>query len=97
MDCPTCGKLMIRTRATTHGEEYNYCRKCKKELDEMAHVTRILGGKNIGKSIFRKTPGCWTLFNARTGKDVEDKEFSSENDAYKWKANSNFADDDEFT
>ena len=39
MNCPVCLNLMIKAKATNFGEEYDYCRTCKKELSE-------LGGKN---------------------------------------------------
>lgn len=35
MNCPKCNNTMILTRATSFGEEYQYCRSCKKELAEM--------------------------------------------------------------
>lgn len=35
MNCPKCLDDMILTRATDHGDEYFYCRSCKKELSEM--------------------------------------------------------------
>lgn len=36
MQCPTCGTAMVKARATNFGEEYDYCRVCKKEITEMA-------------------------------------------------------------
>lgn len=33
--CPGCFGELIVTKATENGEEYYYCRKCKKELNEM--------------------------------------------------------------
>src|SRR5271165_5521923 len=35
MNCPQCSNPMILTRATNFGDEYEYCRQCKKELKEM--------------------------------------------------------------
>lgn len=35
MNCPDCKTSMIKTRATTHGDDYWYCRTCKKELSEI--------------------------------------------------------------
>lgn len=39
MNCPVCTNPMIRTRATSYGEEYDYCRTCKKELSELGSPT----------------------------------------------------------
>jgi hypothetical protein len=39
--CPQCGTQMIMARATDHGEEYPYCRACKKELKEMQTSVEI--------------------------------------------------------
>ena len=36
MTCPTCSNDMVKAKATDFGEEYDYCRTCKKELKEMA-------------------------------------------------------------
>ena len=35
MDCPSCSEPMVVAKATDFGEEYHYCRKCKKELKEL--------------------------------------------------------------
>lgn len=35
MNCPQCAMEMIKAKATNFGEEYDYCRTCKKELSEM--------------------------------------------------------------
>jgi hypothetical protein len=35
MDCPVCKTQMIKAQATQFGEEYDYCRVCKKELKEL--------------------------------------------------------------
>lgn len=35
MKCPVCSGEMVKARATSFGEEYDYCRACKKELKEM--------------------------------------------------------------
>lgn len=35
MQCPSCSNDMILTKATDFGEEYRYCRFCKKELAEL--------------------------------------------------------------
>jgi hypothetical protein len=37
MKCPQCSNDMIRTKATAFGEEYDYCRTCKKELKELGY------------------------------------------------------------
>lgn len=34
MNCPQCKNLMVKAKATAFGEEYDYCRTCKKELKE---------------------------------------------------------------
>lgn len=36
LKCPQCSTEMIKARATNFGEEYDYCKVCKKELKEMA-------------------------------------------------------------
>lgn len=38
MNCPSCSNLMILTRATAFGDEYHYCRTCKKELNELVKL-----------------------------------------------------------
>ncbi len=38
MTCPQCKNLMVKAKATNFGEEYDYCRTCKKELKEMAET-----------------------------------------------------------
>lgn len=35
MNCPQCSNPMIVTRATAFGEDYHYCRACKKEAKEL--------------------------------------------------------------
>lgn len=35
MTCPQCSGDMILTRATAFGDEYHYCRVCRKELAEL--------------------------------------------------------------
>lgn len=35
MNCPKCSTKMVKARATNFGEEYDYCRFCKKELKEI--------------------------------------------------------------
>lgn len=35
MNCPKCSTTMIKAKATDFGEEYFYCRSCKKELSEI--------------------------------------------------------------
>lgn len=35
MICPKCANDMIETRATEFGEDYWYCRTCKKEAAEL--------------------------------------------------------------
>lgn len=41
MSCPTCTAEMVKARATAFGEEYDYCRSCKKELKEMVPATSL--------------------------------------------------------
>jgi len=36
MNCPQCFAPMSRAKATDFGEEYHYCRGCKKELSELS-------------------------------------------------------------
>lgn len=38
MNCPTCSNEMVLAKATEFGEEYQYCRTCRKELKEMLPV-----------------------------------------------------------
>lgn len=35
MNCPNCDEEMVVAKATDYGEEYLYCRNCKKELKEI--------------------------------------------------------------
>jgi hypothetical protein len=35
MNCPICKNEMVKARATNFGEDYDYCRTCKKELKEL--------------------------------------------------------------
>lgn len=35
MNCPQCKNDMVLTQATNFGDQYHYCRSCKKELSEM--------------------------------------------------------------
>jgi formylmethanofuran dehydrogenase subunit D len=35
MNCPQCKNEMVKVRATNFGEDYNYCRVCKKEEKEL--------------------------------------------------------------
>lgn len=35
MTCPQCNSEMVKAKATDFGQEYDYCRGCKKELSEM--------------------------------------------------------------
>lgn len=35
MNCPNCNDSMVLTRATDFGDDYHYCRNCKKELSEL--------------------------------------------------------------
>lgn len=35
MDCPICNNPMVTARATNFGEDYSYCRTCKRELSEI--------------------------------------------------------------
>jgi hypothetical protein len=35
MNCPSCASQMVKARATAFGDEYSYCRVCKKELKEI--------------------------------------------------------------
>lgn len=41
MQCPTCGTAMVKARATNFGEEYDYCRVCKKEITEMSPTVGV--------------------------------------------------------
>lgn len=41
MNCPNCLIPMAKARATSFGEEYDYCRQCKKELSEIVKLTSI--------------------------------------------------------
>lgn len=44
MNCPECNSPMIRAKATSFGEEYDYCRSCKKELSEIRfHIKKRTG------------------------------------------------------
>lgn len=40
MNCPACKNEMVMVRATDHGDEYPYCRTCKKELSEIQQPAR---------------------------------------------------------
>lgn len=33
MNCPYCKNATVKARATNFGDEYNYCRTCKVEVD----------------------------------------------------------------
>lgn len=44
MYCPKCQDAMILTKATAFGEEYHYCRTCKKELKELQAPLGGVGG-----------------------------------------------------
>lgn len=35
MNCPQCKNEMVKARATNFGQDYDYCRVCKKEHSEM--------------------------------------------------------------
>lgn len=39
MNCPQCKTEMIKAQATDFGEFYDYCRPCKKELQEMPQAS----------------------------------------------------------
>lgn len=41
MNCPVCANSMVKARATSFGEEYDYCRTCKKELAEMIAIPKL--------------------------------------------------------
>lgn len=41
MECPKCSTKMVLTRATSFGEDYHYCRQCKKELSELEDKSSI--------------------------------------------------------
>lgn len=41
MNCPQCKNDMVLTQATNFGDQYHYCRSCKKELSEMRSVEPI--------------------------------------------------------
>jgi len=50
MECPKCSGEMVKARATSFGEEYDYCRACKMELaeirrthPELEEVPRMIG------------------------------------------------------
>lgn len=50
MNCPKCSDSMVKARATTYGDEYFYCRNCKKELSEMVTITLL--SEQRKKSVF---------------------------------------------
>ncbi len=41
MKCPQCSNDMIKTKATAFGEEYDYCKQCKKELKELVTLPKL--------------------------------------------------------
>ncbi len=43
MNCPTCAGEMVTAKATSFGEEYWYCRSCRKELSELSAKARGAG------------------------------------------------------
>ncbi len=49
--CPQCFGDLILTKATDHGEEYYYCRACKKELDEMKLMSVAIDQQNVPWSL----------------------------------------------
>ncbi len=48
MNCPNCKNQMVKAKATDFGEEYDYCRVCKKELKEMQSYAGIDFGSAVG-------------------------------------------------
>ncbi len=42
MNCPQCSNEMVKARATARGDEYDYCRTCRKELSEMQPKSRLI-------------------------------------------------------
>jgi hypothetical protein len=38
VNCPICASEMVLAQATDFGDQYHYCRNCKKELSEMTAV-----------------------------------------------------------
>lgn len=41
MKCPQCNADMISAKATDFGEEYFYCKSCKKELKELLILQNV--------------------------------------------------------
>lgn len=52
MNCPQCSTEMVKAKATSFGEEYDYCRTCKKEHKELVRPIRLdlSGDVNLGSA-----------------------------------------------
>ncbi len=51
MNCPDCATQMILTRASNFGDDYWYCRNCKKELAEIIIILEEVQKTNADKKI----------------------------------------------
>lgn len=56
MNCPKCQNDMIKTRAKNNGEEFDYCRTCKKELAEIEEEFAVAFAMEVGGFIIASTP-----------------------------------------
>ena len=43
MNCPKCNDSMVLAKATAFGDDYHYCRTCKKELSELQALVKPAG------------------------------------------------------
>lgn len=60
MNCPTCKNEMVKAKATNFGDEYDYCRTCKKELKEMEAPCLVV--KDVEKLALASTEGLNALW-----------------------------------
>ena len=69
MNCPICSNKMIKTKATAFGDEYDYCRTCKKELKEMqissSKLNNVNSIKRVGSDIDTIKLGKYRSFTSR--------------------------------
>lgn len=69
MNCPQCQTEMVKARATNFGEEYDYCRSCKKELKELQQA-KVAPKDNrnelIGESVAQFKVGMLVQFKTFT-------------------------------
>ena len=79
MECPKCSGEMVKARATSFGEEYDYCRACKMELaeirrthPELEEVPRMIGLEYGSPPPILSSHDAWTKqFNAELEKALK--------------------------